>query len=213
MAQSGGKAEVVAQNVTVLANAGGDVVMRVTDKQALKLSSDTGVLGSVADAAARQRRQGLGQARDRGDELMARRIRALVAHDETVPAALIGAHIPDDSGIELAEVVPTLQSSQDTLRRFDADVLLVACREGSTDALELVQWWHSVRVGRPVLVLSNGSTRGSCRQAFAAGADDLVVLQPGPAVPEQNRREVEFAILKAVARSAGTAIARLTPER
>lgn len=43
MAQDGGKAEMVAQNVTVLANAGGDVVMRVTDKQALKLSSDTGV--------------------------------------------------------------------------------------------------------------------------------------------------------------------------
>ena len=43
MAQSGGKTEMVAQNVTVLANAGGDVVMRVTDKQALKLSSVTGV--------------------------------------------------------------------------------------------------------------------------------------------------------------------------
>jgi pilus assembly protein CpaE len=135
---------------------------------------------------------------------MARQIRALVAHDETVTAALIGAHIPDDAGIELAEIVPTLHSSQETLRRFDADVLLVACREGSTDALELVQWWHSVRVGRPVVVLSNGSDPGFVQQAFAAGADDLVVLQPGPAVPEQNRREVEFSILKAVARSAGT---------
>ena len=39
---------------------------------------------------------------------MARQIRALVAHDETVTAALIGAHIPDDAGIELAEIVPTL---------------------------------------------------------------------------------------------------------
>jgi Flp pilus assembly protein CpaB len=43
MAQTGGKTEMVAQNVPVLANANGDVVVRVTDKQALKLASDTGV--------------------------------------------------------------------------------------------------------------------------------------------------------------------------
>lgn len=43
MAQSGGRTEMVAQNVPVLANAGGDVVIRVTDKQALKLAADTGV--------------------------------------------------------------------------------------------------------------------------------------------------------------------------
>jgi hypothetical protein len=43
MGQAGGKTEMLAQNVTVLANASGDVVVRVTDKQALKLSSATGV--------------------------------------------------------------------------------------------------------------------------------------------------------------------------
>jgi hypothetical protein len=43
MAQDGGRTEMVAQNVPVLANAGGDVVVRVTDKQALKLAADTGV--------------------------------------------------------------------------------------------------------------------------------------------------------------------------
>jgi Flp pilus assembly protein CpaB len=43
MGQNGGTAEVLAQNVTVLANADGDVVLRVTDKQALNLAADTGV--------------------------------------------------------------------------------------------------------------------------------------------------------------------------
>jgi len=43
MAQSGGRSEMLAQNVTVLANAAGDVVVRATDKQALKLTSATGV--------------------------------------------------------------------------------------------------------------------------------------------------------------------------
>lgn len=43
MGQSGGNTEVLAQNVTVLANADGDVVLRVTDKQALNLAGDSGV--------------------------------------------------------------------------------------------------------------------------------------------------------------------------
>ena len=43
MGQTGGKSELLAQNVTVLANAGGDVILRVTDKQALMLASATGV--------------------------------------------------------------------------------------------------------------------------------------------------------------------------
>ena len=43
MGQAGGKTELLAQNVTVLANAGGDVVLRVTDRQALMLASATGV--------------------------------------------------------------------------------------------------------------------------------------------------------------------------
>jgi pilus assembly protein CpaE len=117
---------------------------------------------------------------------------------------LIGAHIPDDADIELAEIVPNLQVGNDTLRRLDADLLFVACREGSRDALELIQWWRGLRVGRPVVVLSQGGDSEFVQHAFAAGADDLVVLHPGPAVPEQQRREVEFAIRKAVARTAST---------
>jgi Flp pilus assembly protein CpaB len=43
MALNAGKAEVIAQNVTVIANANGDVILRLSDKQALQLSSATGV--------------------------------------------------------------------------------------------------------------------------------------------------------------------------
>jgi Flp pilus assembly protein CpaB len=43
MALSGGKAEMLAQNVNVIANANGDVILRLSDKQALQLSSATGV--------------------------------------------------------------------------------------------------------------------------------------------------------------------------
>lgn len=132
---------------------------------------------------------------------MARRITAVVAHDESVAAELIGDHIADDAGIELVEVFDSLRPPQEVLRNSDADLLLVACREGSPEALELVAWWHGARIGRPVLVLSHGGDHGFVQQAFTAGADDLIVLNPGPYVSDQSRRDVEFAIRKAVARS------------
>ncbi len=43
MGLNGGKAEMLAQNVSVIANANGDVILRLSDKQALQLSSATGV--------------------------------------------------------------------------------------------------------------------------------------------------------------------------
>jgi Flp pilus assembly protein CpaB len=43
MGLDGGKAEMLAENVSVIANEAGNVVLRVTDKQALQLTSATGV--------------------------------------------------------------------------------------------------------------------------------------------------------------------------
>jgi pilus assembly protein CpaE len=135
---------------------------------------------------------------------MSRRINAIVVHDETVPATLIGAHISEQSGIDVAEVFATLTPSADALRRSDADVLLVACREGSNDALVLLEWWQTIPGRRPAVLLSHGTEQSFIQAAFSAGADDMVVLHPGPYVPEQNQREVEFTIRKAVARNLGS---------
>lgn len=132
---------------------------------------------------------------------MARQINALVIHDETVSAALVAAHIAEDSGIELVAVLDTLAPSDEQLCEFDADVLLVACREGSDAVLRIVQGWRELRVGRPVVVLSHDTDQGFVKAAFAAGADDLVALTPGPYVPEPSRREIEFALRKVVTRN------------
>ena len=43
MGVDGSKSEMLAQNVSVIANANGDVVVRLSDKQALQLTSATGV--------------------------------------------------------------------------------------------------------------------------------------------------------------------------
>lgn len=132
---------------------------------------------------------------------MARQINALVIHDETVSAALVAAHIAEDSGLELVAVLDTLEPSEEQLRELDADVLLVACREGSDAVLRIVQGWRELRAGRPVVVLSHDTDQDFVKAAFAAGADDLVALAPGPYVPEQSRREIEFALRKVVTRN------------
>jgi pilus assembly protein CpaE len=132
---------------------------------------------------------------------MARRITAAVAHDETAPIRLVGEHIPDDAGIEVTEVFGTFELNADAILRLDVDLLLVACREGSEGALGLLQTWNTVRSRTPVVLMSHGSDHDFVQAAFAAGADDFLVLHPGPYIPEQISRDVEFAIRKAVTRN------------
>jgi len=134
---------------------------------------------------------------------MSRRIHAILVHDETVSPELVAAHLAEGSGIEITEVFPTLRPSADSVRRADVDLILVACREGSTEALSLLEWWQTIPGSRPALLLSHGTEQSFVQQAFSAGADDIVVLHPGPYVPEQSQREVQFAIRKAVARNFG----------
>jgi pilus assembly protein CpaE len=130
-------------------------------------------------------------------------ITAVVACDASVPSVLVVDHIPRDAGIEVEEVVGTLYPPADVLKASDADVLVVACADGSTEALELVGWWHSSRPGRPAIVFCGASNNGFVEQAFAAGADDLIVLEPGPSVSDATIQHVAFALQKAVARTTG----------
>lgn len=132
---------------------------------------------------------------------MARRITAAVAHDETAAIRLIREHIPDDAGIEVTEVFGTFQLNADAIIRLDVDLMLVACREGSDAALELVNLWHTVRSRTPVVVLSHGNDHEFVQAAFSVGADDFLVMHPGPYIPEQVSRDVEFAVRKAVTRN------------
>ena len=136
---------------------------------------------------------------------MARRITAVVAHDETVTPRLISEHIPDDAGIEVVDFYNTLNLPADSILRMDVDLLLVACREGSDEALSLIRLWRTSRGRTPVVVLTHGTEHEFVQEAFDAGADDLIVLHPGPYIPEQIRRDLEFTIRKAVTRTRSTA--------
>jgi pilus assembly protein CpaE len=132
---------------------------------------------------------------------MMRGISAVVAHDETVAASLIAEHVPDGSGIRLVEVVGALFPPTEALKRSDADVLIIACQDGSDEGLALIEWWHSARPGRPCVVFCPSSHTAFVEEAFTVGADDLIVLEQGPTVSEFTRRHVDFALRKAVARN------------
>jgi pilus assembly protein CpaE len=128
----------------------------------------------------------------------------MIAHDPAVPAALISEHMPEAAGVRVVEVVSSLYPPAEALKRSDADLLIIACQEGSDEALALIDWWSTARPGRPSVVLCPSSHNGFIEDAFGAGADDLVVIEPGPEVSEYARRHVELSLRKAVARSSGS---------
>jgi pilus assembly protein CpaE len=129
-----------------------------------------------------------------------RPISVIVAHNAELSGDFVTDHIPSDSGIVVSAVTDSLSPSSDPMQGSAADVLIVACSDGSEAALTLVEWWVAHRSDRPVLVLCQTSPNGFVQRAFSAGADDLVVLDPGPEVSAASSQHMLFAIQKATAR-------------
>jgi pilus assembly protein CpaE len=138
-------------------------------------------------------------------------ITALLAHDETLPPELVSDHILPDSGVQLMEVSDALYPVPEMVRSSEADVLIVGCTGGSEDALRLIDWWTASRPGRPVVVACQDSSNGFVEEVFSAGADDLLVLDPGPFVSPAAARQVAFALQKAVARKVGPGAEHIDP--
>jgi pilus assembly protein CpaE len=132
-------------------------------------------------------------------------IAVLLAHDAGLSGGRIIDHIPKDSGIELAGVVESLSPESAAVQTSDADVLVVACRHESDDALGLIRWWVDHRADRPVVVISEGSPNGFVERAFNAGADDIVVLGAGEDVSPASSQQLLFALRKAVVRRSAPA--------
>jgi pilus assembly protein CpaE len=128
------------------------------------------------------------------------RIKALVAHDAGIAGGWVADHMPVGSGITVAGIVGDLTPTPDEVQETDADVLVVACSEQAEAALALVQWWAVNRPTRPVVVLCHASPNGFVGRAFSAGADDLIVVEPGSEVSRETSQELTFALQKALAR-------------
>jgi pilus assembly protein CpaE len=127
-------------------------------------------------------------------------IRALVAHDSGMAGSWVAEHLPRGYGVAVVDVIDGLSPTPVEVQDSDADVLVVACTQESEEALSLVDWWAAHRPNKPVVVLCHASPNGFVRRAFSAGADDLIVVAPGPQVSRDVSQELIFALQKAVAR-------------
>jgi pilus assembly protein CpaE len=78
-----------------------------------------------------------------------------------------------------------------------ADLVVVACSESESQALEVIAAASAQRTDRPVVVLFRGTANGFLQRAFEAGADDLIELP-------QSAAQLGFALEKALARRRGS---------
>lgn len=129
-------------------------------------------------------------------------IRVLVAHDVGIAGSWVADHLPAGSGIAVTGMLGDFSLTPDEVRGSDADVLVVACGQQLEAALELVQRWTDEQPERPVVVLCHASSNGFVGEAFSAGADDLMVIEPGREASAETSRELIFVLEKAVARKA-----------
>lgn len=129
-------------------------------------------------------------------------ITAIVAHDPSIPGEWVLTHLAGNTGVTVVDVVSSLEQETERVLSSQADVCVIACGQDTSAALALVHRWSAERPDNPVVVLSSGSINGFVRQAFDAGADDIVVLGTGPDVSPAAVQEVTFTLQKAIARRA-----------
>ena len=128
-------------------------------------------------------------------------ISVIVAHDDAVEASWISQYLNQGSeDIVVDGVLSTLAPGSDSLYNTEADVLVVACGPESSAAVGLIEWWTNHYPDRPSVVLCSGTANGFVQRAFAAGADDLIMLDAGPVVTDASANELAFALHKAVVR-------------
>ena len=119
-------------------------------------------------------------------------LRALVAVDGLVDRSLVEAVLADDR----MRVQGVGDPSTGWPARDDSDALLVVCQDNSDPALELVARANRDHPERPVVVACQGTPNGFLRRAFAAGAEDVVLLED----PARAGADTFVALAKAVAR-------------
>jgi pilus assembly protein CpaE len=132
--------------------------------------------------------------------------RALVAIDQGVDARTLETAIAGVPSIQLVGSVEGLDGSWAALEETAADLLVVACNDATERALYLIEGAAKQRPDRPIVVFYGGPPNGFMQRAFAAGADDLVML------PETDSG-IRFALEKVIARrktaATGTAAGRM----
>ena len=122
-------------------------------------------------------------------------IRTLVAVADEIDPSVIDAALADP-GITILDTSDSLNEDWQAFLGQQSDVVVVACNEYADRAMHVVDRAVKQRPDRPVVVLAQASPNGILRQAFEAGADDMIAL---PQTPE----DVRFTLEKVIARRKG----------
>jgi pilus assembly protein CpaE len=122
-------------------------------------------------------------------------IRTLVAVADEIDPAVIDAALADP-GITVLDTSDSLNADWQAFLSQQSDVVVVACNVYGDRAMHVVDRAVKQRPDRPVVVLAQTSPNGILRQAFEAGADDMIALP-------QSSEAVRFALEKVIARRRG----------
>jgi pilus assembly protein CpaE len=129
---------------------------------------------------------------------MADTIRILVTLAEHADPRLAEQALDGDASLEVVGYAEHLDDWRAFLEQ-PADVVVVACYGHDEGVTTMVNHAVKHRPDRPVVVMSEASPNGFLRQAFEAGADDVITL---PQSPDQ----VAFTLQKVIARRKGLAV-------
>jgi pilus assembly protein CpaE len=129
---------------------------------------------------------------------MADTIRILVILAEHADRQLAETALENEPSLEIVGYVDYLDDWRQFLEQ-PCDVVVVGCYGHDDGVTEIVGHAVRHRPDRPVVVMSEASPNGFLRQAFEAGADDVITL---PQSPEQ----VAFTLEKVIARKKGLAV-------
>jgi len=123
-------------------------------------------------------------------------IRVLVALAEGTDPLMVEDSLGAGSLVDVVDSSDAMNEDWATFLEQPSDVVIVACVEYSDRTMHIVDRAVKQRPDRPVVVLAQTSPNGVLRQAFEAGADDVLAL---PQTPESIR----FTLEKVLARRKG----------
>jgi len=125
-------------------------------------------------------------------------IRVLVILADHADQRLVEQALEGDTSLEIVGYVDHLDDWRAFLEQL-GDLVVVGCYGHDEGVTAMVDHAVKHRPDRPVVVMSEASPNGFLRQAFEAGADDVITL---PQSPEQ----VAFTLQKVIARRKGLAV-------
>ena len=129
---------------------------------------------------------------------MTEQIRILVTLAEHADRRLAESALQGDPSLVVVGYAEHLDDWRGLLEQ-PGDLAVVACYGHDDSVTAMLDYAVKHRPDRPVVVMSEGSPNGFLRQAFEAGADDVITLP-------QTSEQVAFTLQKVIARKKGLAV-------